>query len=50
MCSMVVSFCFSLGTVGVNSVPVFLVSQRQSRSSRPVVFTEKNSVLNAFVG
>lgn len=47
---MVVLFCSSLGTVGVNSAPDSLVSQRQSRSFRPVVFTEKkNSVLTACV-
>jgi len=40
-----------VGTVGVNSVPASLVSQRQSRSFRPVVFTEeKNSVLTACIG
>lgn len=48
---MVVLFCSSLGTVGVKSVLVSLVSQRQSRSYRTVVFTEKkNSVLTACVG
>lgn len=50
VCSMVILFCSSLGTVGVNSAPASLVSQRQSRSFWPVVFTEKNSVLTACVG
>ncbi len=43
---MVVLFCSSLGTVGVKSVLVSLVSQKQSRSYRTVVFTEKKQRAN----